>query len=100
MNQHNPITAETIVVRCEDVITAEMDEDLVMMSMKSNRYYGLDEIARRIWDLTRKPVSVTLLCEQLTDEFEVEPDQCLQDVLGFLEELRQEGLIRLDPCRG
>ncbi|MFZ0429054.1 MAG: lasso peptide biosynthesis PqqD family chaperone [Acidobacteriota bacterium] len=91
------ILAQTMIVRSEQLLTADMDDDLVIMSLKNNNYYSLDAIGKRIWQLIEQPVRVVDLCRQLTAEFEVEPVQCLEDVLQFLQALEDEGLVTRVP---
>ena len=88
------ITPDLTVVRCEQLVTADMDEDLVMMSLATNNYYSLDPIGKRIWMLLEEPIQVAELCNRLTAEFEVESSQCLEDLLGFLNDLKNEGLLQ------
>lgn len=98
MEEHmaEPITPETVISRSDSVITAEMGEETVMMGMEQGKYYGLDDIGSRIWELLEEPRTLSALCETLRDEFEVEETSCREDVLDFLQHMQEEDLIRLD----
>jgi hypothetical protein len=97
---HDPITPMTTLVRRDAFITSPMDKDLAMMSLESNAYFGLDAIGRAIWEMLERPMSVNALCGVLQQRFEVEREQCLADVLPFLEELRGENMIRIGDAQG
>lgn len=96
---HDPITPMTTLVRRDAFITSPMDKELAMMSMESNAYFGLDAIGRAIWEMLERPMTVNALCDGLLERFEVEPEQCLADVLPFLEELRGENMIQVGNAR-
>ena len=83
------------IVRTENLMSAPVDNEIVILNMAKNNYIGLDEIGRRIWDLSAEACSVDDLCNRLSREFEATPEQIAVDVLPFLEELAQEGLIRI-----
>jgi hypothetical protein len=70
-----------------------MDGEIVMMSVENGEYYGLDEIGSRIWELIEAPVSVDQLINSLMTEFDVNHEECLNDTLEFLEDLRAKDLL-------
>ena len=84
-----------ILVRAdEDLLTAEVNGELIGMSVERGTCYGLNGVGTRIWALLAEPRSLDDLCEQLLSEFEVDADQCRAEVVALLEELRAEGLVR------
>lgn len=87
------LTPESRVVRSEDFITSTVDNELVMMSLEKGTYYGLDAIGSQIWENIAAPITIDALCQKLVDAFEVDPAQCQADVLAFLNELHQEGMV-------
>lgn len=87
------LTPESRVVRSEDFITSTVDNELVMMSLEKGTYYGLDAIGSQIWENIAAPITIDALCQKLIDAFEVDPAQCQADVLAFLNELHQEGMV-------
>ena len=66
-----------------------------MMSIENGEYYGLDEIGSRIWTLLEEPKKVSELCDILLEEFEVEREQCEEEVLAFLNEMASDDLIHI-----
>lgn len=87
------LTPESCVVRSEEFITSTVDNELVMMSLEKGTYYGLDAIGSQIWENIAAPITIDALCQKLVDAFEVDPAQCQADVLAFLNELHQEGMV-------
>lgn len=86
----------SIVYRDPTPVTADMDGELVMISIERGNYYGLGTIGSRIWQLIEAPIRVSALCQQLTTEYKVEQRSCETDVIGFLRQLQLEGLINID----
>jgi hypothetical protein len=66
-----------------------------MLDPKASRYFGLDRIGRRIWDLIEEPVSVAALCTALQAEFDVAAERCIADVSAFLERLHKAQLVEV-----
>lgn len=89
------IETTTRVVRTEGIMTAPVDQEIVLLNMKGNNYISLDAIGRRIWELLENPIAVGELCRQLGGEFEATQEQISADVLPFLAELEGEGLVRV-----
>jgi hypothetical protein len=77
------------------MVTSNLDGEIVMMSVEHGEYFGLDEIGTRIWEFLEKPVIVEELITSLTNEFEVERQECEHDTLEFLEELLSKELVQL-----
>ncbi|HEX9022749.1 MAG TPA: PqqD family protein [Geobacteraceae bacterium] len=90
-----PIEPGSMVVRAENLMSTPIDDELVILNMDRNNYMGLDDIGRRVWDLLAEPRRMDDLCNRLSLEYEATPEQIASDLLPFLEELRDEGLIRL-----
>ena len=83
------------VCRIGDVLDADMDGELVMMNIEQGRYFGLNQTGTRIWALLADPIVISDLCDQLTTEFSVPPEQCRQEVIAFLENLLNRGLLQV-----
>jgi len=89
------IELTTSITHSDSQVFADMDGEVVMMSVEKGNYYNLDNIASRIWTLIEQPITVNALCDNLVQEFEVERDTCVQDVLPFLQELQKDNLIKI-----
>ena len=100
MSSAAPIGPSTVVSRSEEPVAVEVDRKIVMMSVEQAMYFGLEGTGPRIWALLEQPRSVASLCEALTGEFEVDPEDCRREVIGFLEELRTAQLIRVHDQAG
>lgn len=89
------ITLDSVVVRSSDLLANRLDDELIMMSLGTGKYYGLDDIGTRIWELCAAPVSVRSLVDQLQKEFSVVRQTCEQDCLELLNQMVEEKLIQV-----
>ena len=90
------ISAESIVQQIEDIVASDIDDEKVMMSVEKGRYYGLDPVGSRVWELIEKPIRVSELIDKLLPKYDVDRETCERDVLAFLEELHQDGILQVD----
>jgi hypothetical protein len=88
-----PLEISTLVARFPDLMSTPVDKEIVILSLASNHYVGLDQIGRRVWELLEEPKRVEELCRQLTREFDATEEQIAGDVLPFLRQLESEGLV-------
>jgi hypothetical protein len=86
------ITGDTKVVKNNEIISSDMDNEKVMMSIERGEYYGVNSVGSRIWELLETPVKVSDLCETLCHEYDVAPDQCNREVHSFLAEMIEKNL--------
>lgn len=88
-----PLSKHATIARTDDLLAAPIEQDLVILSQTSDHYIALDPIGRKIWDLLQTPQRVDVLCQQLSQYYAASPEQISADVLPFLNDLVQEGLI-------
>ena len=84
-----------IVIRSSNLVSSEIDSDLVILSIENGRYYGTQIVGSRIWSMLGNETPVTAICDNLLQEFDVERHVCEQEVLHFLAQLQNEGLIEV-----
>lgn len=84
----------TIYQRIPDLITAALDDDLVMLDIEKGKYFSLNPVAGSIWDLLETPRSEAELIAALMEEYEVESEQCTSETQLFLAEMLKLGLIK------
>lgn len=87
------ITTESYIKRNNEVFASEIDEEVVMMNLKTGKYYGMDAIGSRIWELIEEKIQVKKVIETLLEEYDVSEEQCRKDVLAFFDELNAQNLV-------
>jgi len=89
------ILLTSTICRSENSLAAEIDNELVLMSVENGNYYGLDSIGTDIWQRLEAPQQVSTLCEALSKEYEADNDTIQRDVLELLKKLSAENLINI-----
>ncbi len=89
------LTLNAIIQRAPEVIAAEVDQDLIMVSVATGCYYGVSDVAREIWDAIERPKRISDLVVDLSGRYHVDSCLCEEQTLLFLEDLRAEGLLQV-----
>jgi hypothetical protein len=89
------ITRTSFVVASRDQVGSDLGGETVLLGLKSARYYGLQDVGARIWELLQTPIAVANICETICREYDVSPDQCEVDVIRFLDDLAGNELIEV-----
>ena len=90
------ITTDTVISQIEEIVASDIDGETVMMSIENGKYYGLDDIGSRIWELIERPVKVSDLIDTLLERFDVDRETCERDVLKFLNELNDDKVLKVE----
>ncbi|MBO0602525.1 lasso peptide biosynthesis PqqD family chaperone [Sporosarcina sp. E16_3] len=77
-------------------IVSDMDGEKVMLSVQSGKYYNLGQLGGEIWELMKEPISIETVVVTLQASYEVEQNECEEQVAEFLTQLLDEGLIIQD----
>ena len=96
MKERPKISGADVVVRNADLLTTEVDGEVIALSIENGACYGLNRVGSRIWAMIADPRSVDDICAGLLREFEVEPDTCRREVVDLLETLRGDGLVTVE----
>lgn len=86
---------QTLIARSPTPLSAEVQGDVVLMSLERGQYYGLDDIASDIWRRLESPRSVADLCAALAADYSADAATIQTDVLALLEQMLGYGLIVL-----
>jgi hypothetical protein len=99
MGMNSAISEQSIVVATKDQVSCDLAGEAVILNIKKGIYCGLDPVGARIWSLMQEPRAVAEIQNTITDEYDVEPEQCARDLYGLLKKLLAEGLIEVkaDP---
>jgi hypothetical protein len=89
------IGLSAVVVRIPGLLTAPVDDEIVILNPSRDNYVGLSASGRAIWDLIEQPSEVAEICRLLSQEYDATPGQIAPDVLRFLAELAAEGVARV-----
>jgi Coenzyme PQQ synthesis protein D (PqqD) len=85
----------TMISRSPSVVTAEVDGEIVMMSIEQGRYFGLDDIGSDIWKRIEPPCSFATLIDRLAADYEADRATIAADVRSLLGRMVEQDVVRL-----
>ena len=77
------------------VLFREVEEDVVLLDLRSGSYFGLDSVGRRIWQLLHAHRDLRKVHEVLVAEYAAGPEQLENDLLALVEKLADAGLVKV-----
>ncbi len=95
--ERQPLQLSSVVARNDGFLSTASEDGITMIGDSQSEVYHLDFVGQRIWSLVERPCPVSDVCEALEEEFNVDPATCERDVLAFLEQLREKGIIQILP---
>ena len=85
-----------LLVRTQEMLSTELDQEVVLMDINAGAYFGLAGTARSVWEKLATPTTFSELLESLVDEYEIAPEVCAVDLQNFLGELEKNGLVSVE----
>lgn len=85
------------VRRSSGIVDAEIDGEVVALSIDRSDVFAMGAVGTRIWQLADPGIRVEDLCRVLTAEFKIGFEDCRDQVMSFLQELHGEGLVEIQP---
>jgi len=88
------LAPETTLSRNADILYAPVDaQQAVMLSISAGRYYGLNAVGSRIWEMLETPMTLAEICARLCQQYEVDAQLCETAVLTFVNDVVNNGLV-------
>lgn len=83
-----------------DVIAQQVADETVLMDLKTEAYFGLNETGTRIWQLVSDRRTVGEISRSLADLFDAPAPRVREDMETLLAELQESGLIHTAVAAG
>lgn len=78
------------------VLVQDSGGEAVLLDLAGERYFGLNKVGTRIWQLLEHTSSLDEVCRVLCSEFNAPPEQIQQDLRALIDQLRDAGLITVE----
>ena len=88
-----PPTRTTRVMVAAGQASAELGDEVVILSLTEGAYYGMDRVGARIWKLLAAPVTLADVLEALVQEFDVSEQVAWTDLERLMADLIARGLV-------
>ena len=90
------LTDDTNIILTEDHVFGDLGDEAVVMNTQTGIYFGLDKVAKDIWQYLQQQRTYKELKEMLLQHFDVESDRCENDLRDFLQQLFDQKLVHFD----
>ena len=80
-----------------NVLIRFLDQESVLLNLDTERYFGLDAVGTRMWQLVTSAPTVDAALLQLVEEYDASPETLRSDLNGLLQHLVENGLIAMQP---
>ena len=77
----------------QQVIFRQMGDEMVLLDLESGLYFGVDGVGQRIWEAFAEGRNVEEAVAVVVAEYEVEAAQAQADVIAFVRNLVDRGLL-------
>lgn len=74
-----------------------LDGDGILLDLRNQLYFGLDEVGCRIWELVRETGSEAGIYAALCREYEVPAEEMSRDLAEWLDDLVERRLLEVIP---
>ena len=76
-----------------EVMSRLVDDETVLLDLASGIYFGLDGVGQRIWEIVAAGQTAGQIAAIIANEYEVDDTRAQTDVVEFLGELLERGLL-------
>lgn len=92
------VTIDSILVQDKEPTTADLDDGVVVLSMRAGAYFDFNLVATEIWNMLAEPCRVGEIFASLSERHDVDAETLVHDVAPFLQTLIEDRLVRvIDP---
>jgi hypothetical protein len=78
-----------------DVVFRQLDDEAVLLDLKSGTYFGLNTVGTRVWQLLGEQATLSSVLDTLVAEYDVPRDELERDLLSLSQELCTHGLTEI-----
>lgn len=89
------LTADTILIRDEEPTGVLLEGRYVLLSIRAGSYFDFNRVASEIWKILAKPCRVSVILDQLSENYDIDAETLSRDVTSFLDNLAKHHLVRV-----
>lgn len=89
------IELHTRMTACSDQVSCKVEDETVILSLRTGEYYGLNPVAATIWELLQQERSVAEVRDTLLGMYDVDEATCTDQVLAVLRDMQSMELLKI-----
>ncbi len=80
----------------DEVLFQEIEGEAVLLNLKNEKYFGLDQVGTRIWHLLVEHGDSARVMTEMRNEYDIDEETLVNDLSVLFCELESHGLIVTD----
>lgn len=88
----------TQLQRKPGLVAADVADNAVLLDIDSGYFFQLNRTGAAVWSLVAEPQSLGAICDRMAGEFRVDPETCRSDVIEFVGDLLERGVLEIRPA--
>ena len=93
MPTSHDIALDTPLCISSTAVSTAIPGETVILDPTSGRYFGLDGVGARAWEMLQRPTTLRAMIAGVTSEYDVDTETCERDLRSLLGELDAKGLV-------
>jgi hypothetical protein len=89
------VSLSGLISRKEGIVSSKLKDEVVMLDIEQGKYFGLDPVGAKIWEIIEEPSSIECIIENILAEYNVDEDVCKRDVQEFLIKMNELMMIEI-----
>lgn len=93
----SPLNLDSDVVAADDVVTQELEGEMVLLSLDRAEYFGLNATGTVVWNGLVNGRDLRDIAAALVEQFTVDAERAAEDVVAVVQQLIDAGLAHTRP---
>jgi len=89
------MTLDTKINIPETLFLQKVDDETILLDSNTNEYFSINEIGTFIWETLEEKKDLNKVKEEIISNYEVDEKQVENDILNFIQEVANKGLITI-----
>lgn len=83
-----------LAIKTKDTAHRVLSDEALVVNFRNSFFYNLNPVGTFIWDRCDGHHTIDQIAAEITEEYEVSPEDAARDCLEFIESLIEQGLLQ------
>jgi hypothetical protein len=90
------VAKSDIVSMSPHQVYTTLGSEAVVLELQASNYFGMNDVGTAVWTFLQQPREVSDVIEHIVNNYEVSAEQAEVEILTFLQNLVDKGLVVVD----
>ncbi|MBI3589987.1 MAG: 2OG-Fe(II) oxygenase [Candidatus Melainabacteria bacterium] len=96
LNKHFHLSQDSLIKTTGDYFMRSLGNQILIYNFKDSSCYATDQIGINILNQAKKTIKIKEITQMLLNEYDIKKEECEGDILSFLNEQINIGLVKLE----